>query len=233
MNIGEIVPYVSATAPEGFLVCDGSAVLRDQYSDLFYVIGTAFGSGDGSTTFNLPDLSGKVIIGSALDYLFAATGGEESHTLLSTEMASHVHKVPTHTHSNTIAAKTPAFSHSITQPVATYNQLNSSGSMYGTNQQVTGVFTSRTSAAMSRSTNLAVSAHAASACTMSGSITDCAAFNTGSAGTGGAHNNLMPFLALTYIIRYATDTPPTPRMLIYNGAMPVTAQGYYLVGTKS
>ena len=229
MNIGEIVPYVSNVAPEGFLVCDGLAISRERYSGLFDVIGTTFGQGDGSTTFNLPDLTGRIIIGSSLNYLFAATGGEESHTLLATEMASHVHEVPAHTHGNTIAAKTPAFSHTITQPVATYNQLNSSGNMYGSNKPVTGVYTSRKSAAMSRSTNLSITAHAAAACTMSGGITDCAAFDTESTGSGSAHDNMMPYLTLTYLI-YSPETVYPPGMVYFNGAMVAGPSGCYFTG---
>ena len=53
--IGAIVPYGGDTAPTGYLLCDGSAVSRTTYADLFAVIGTKYGSGDGSTTFNLPD----------------------------------------------------------------------------------------------------------------------------------------------------------------------------------
>lgn len=53
--IGAIVPYGGNTAPSGFLICDGSAVSRTTYSDLYAVIGTKYGPGDGSTTFNLPD----------------------------------------------------------------------------------------------------------------------------------------------------------------------------------
>ena len=53
---GMITPYGGATAPSGWLLCDGTAVSRETYADLFAVIGTAFGSGDGSTTFNVPDM---------------------------------------------------------------------------------------------------------------------------------------------------------------------------------
>lgn len=53
---GIITPYGGATAPSGWLLCDGTAVSRETYADLFAVIGTAFGSGDGSTTFNVPDM---------------------------------------------------------------------------------------------------------------------------------------------------------------------------------
>ena len=67
---GMIVPYGGNSAPTGWLMCDGSAVSRDTYSELFNVIGTAFGNGDGSTTFNLPDLRNKTTFG-----VGNATGG--------------------------------------------------------------------------------------------------------------------------------------------------------------
>ena len=53
--VGAIVPYGGDTAPTGYLLCDGSAVSRTTYSDLYAVIGTKYGEGDGNTTFNLPD----------------------------------------------------------------------------------------------------------------------------------------------------------------------------------
>ena len=52
---GGIVEYAGTTAPNGWLLCDGSAISRTTYADLFEVIGTIFGEGDGSTTFNLPN----------------------------------------------------------------------------------------------------------------------------------------------------------------------------------
>ena len=57
---GTVVPFAGATAPDGFLICDGSAISRTRYADLFAVIGTTYGTGDGNTTFNLPDLNGYV-----------------------------------------------------------------------------------------------------------------------------------------------------------------------------
>lgn len=62
-DIGFISFYCKATPPDGWLVCDGSAVSRTDYEDLFLCIGTNFGVGDGKTTFNLPDLRGEFIRG--------------------------------------------------------------------------------------------------------------------------------------------------------------------------
>jgi microcystin-dependent protein len=56
---GGMIPYAGSTAPAGFLLCNGSAISRTTYADLFAIIGTTYGSGDGSTTFNIPDLIDK------------------------------------------------------------------------------------------------------------------------------------------------------------------------------
>lgn len=62
-EVGEIKAYGGSTIPAGWLLCDGQAVSRTTYPELFSVIGTTYGSGDGSTTFNVPDLRGRVITG--------------------------------------------------------------------------------------------------------------------------------------------------------------------------
>jgi microcystin-dependent protein len=95
---GMLAPYAGATAPSGWLLCDGTAKSRTTYADLFTAIGTTYGTGDGSTTFNLPDLRGRVPVGadgdagrlSANDAL-GQYGGEEKHTLLEGELAAHKH----------------------------------------------------------------------------------------------------------------------------------------------
>ena len=61
--IGTINAYGGTTTPEGWLICQGQALSRTEYADLFAVIGTNFGSGDGSTTFNIPDLRGEFLRG--------------------------------------------------------------------------------------------------------------------------------------------------------------------------
>lgn len=60
---GAIIPYGAATAPTNFLLCDGTAVSRSTYSALFAILSTNYGVGDGSTTFNLPNLKGRFPLG--------------------------------------------------------------------------------------------------------------------------------------------------------------------------
>ena len=75
VNVGIILPWSDSTAPSGFLECDGSAVSRTTYAGLFAVVGTTYGSGDGSTTFNLPDFSDRTCVSNSPTKSLASTGG--------------------------------------------------------------------------------------------------------------------------------------------------------------
>jgi microcystin-dependent protein len=70
---GALMPYAGSSAPSGWLLCDGQAVSRTSYAALFAVIGAGFGGGDGSTTFNLPDLRGRAVFG--LDNMGGSAAG--------------------------------------------------------------------------------------------------------------------------------------------------------------
>lgn len=87
-RIGEITAFAGSTAPNGWLMCDGSAVSRTTYSKLFAVIGTTYGTGDGSTTFNLPDMRNRFPVGAGSTYSLNSKGGENSHTLTINELPS-------------------------------------------------------------------------------------------------------------------------------------------------
>lgn len=198
MLIGSIVMFAGSTAPAGWIICDGSAVSRADFSALFDVVGTQYGEGDGSTTFNLPDISGRLLIGVSSSHPVASTGGEENHVLTTQEMTEHTHVVGQHGHANGITATTPALTHTITQAVFKYNARSGASGGYSSGTYKACVSSSQTVA--SRSTSVAVNNHPATYCSKNGSITECDAFDTSVSGQGIAHNNMQPFITLNYII---------------------------------
>lgn len=119
---GTVLPFAGTDAPTGWLLCYGQAVSRTQYAALFAKIGTTYGAGDGRTTFNIPDLRGRVAAGkdnmggttanrltsggSGLNGAqLGSVGGTETHTLTEAQM-------PNHTHTGT-AASAGAHTHTV------------------------------------------------------------------------------------------------------------------------
>lgn len=107
---GAVLPFAGSSAPAGYLLCDGAAVSRTTYSALFTALGTTYGVGDGSTTFNVPDLRGRVVAGKddmggaaasritsggsgITGTTLGATGGTETHTLTAAQSG-----LPAHNH---------------------------------------------------------------------------------------------------------------------------------------
>lgn len=99
LPVGSIIPFAGLDMPANWLPCMGQELSRTTYADLFAKIGTIYGTGDGSTTFNLPDLRGRVTVGvdvrdSDLESI-GNTGGEKEHTLTVDEMPAHDHTIKT------------------------------------------------------------------------------------------------------------------------------------------
>jgi len=106
LYVGDVKHSLQTSDHNGWLKCDGRAVSRQSFADLFEVIGTSFGAGNGTTTFNLPDCRGRVLgttgSGAGLTARSAGqTAGAETHTLTEAEMPTHTHGItdPGHTHS--------------------------------------------------------------------------------------------------------------------------------------
>ena len=170
--IGTILDFAAATAPTGYLVCDGSAVSRTTYSALFAVIGTTWGAGDGSTTFNIPDFRGRTSIGSgtgtapdATAHALGSGGGTETVTLSTSQIPAHSHNAHSNSSYKFYVGQADAYFQS-DKRVAT---ASSSGSYYFATQSETRGFTEKEA--------------------------------TENAGGGGSHGNMTPYRTVTKIIR--------------------------------
>ena len=133
--VGEIKAYAGSTVPNGWLICDGSAISRTDYPLLFNAIGTLWGVGDGSTTFNLPNLKGKVPVGydsSQTEFnTVGKTGGDKTVTLTASQIPAHNHKIPTavfrYINKTSINAKGNNGAKTFSEDDGTYTENNTGG----------------------------------------------------------------------------------------------------------
>jgi microcystin-dependent protein len=88
ISTGFILPYAGSSAPTGFLLCDGSAVSRTTYAALFAITSTSYGIGDGATTFNVPDLRSRAVIGVGTGTKVYTFASRSSDTITATGMAN-------------------------------------------------------------------------------------------------------------------------------------------------
>jgi len=116
---GVILPYGGTSAPPGYLSCTGQAVSRTTYAGLFAVIGTRFGAGDGSTTFNVPDLRQRFPRGANNTSNIGGTGGSTTHTHNVNPPNTSTSQNGAHTHTvnppNTSTSSNGAHTHTVTQ----------------------------------------------------------------------------------------------------------------------
>lgn len=139
---GALLQWPTASAPTGFLLCNGATVSRTIYAALFAVVGTTFGAGDGSTTFTLPDFKNRFAVGAGDLYSVAATGGSKdavavSHTHTATD-SGHTHTYPRAVTSGGFLGGTSSFSitGSGTTDSSTANITVASAGESGTNKNL-------------------------------------------------------------------------------------------------
>lgn len=178
--VGTVNTFAGATAPSGWLLCSGQAISRTTYSGLFAILGTTYGVGDNSTTFNVPDLRGRIPAGvdnmggsdaGRLDWAntLGTTGGAQTHTLSSTEMPSHTHTQNAHSHS--------------------LGPGQSFGMSFGGNA---GAFATFAAQVQYINQGTYQGPYEASSTTATNQNT----------GGGGAHNNMQPTILMNYIIKH-------------------------------
>ena len=204
--VGAVSAYAGSSDPvdaDGttrWMICDGRAISRSTYAHLFALVSSTYGAGDGSTTFNIPDLRGRTAIGvgsgsGLTTRTLASTGGEEVHQLVTGEMPQHNHGV-----------NDPGHTHGVTDPGHIHTESNlganvpvSSGNWEITKIPIGGgadaeaVVTDNVS--VSQST---ITAGASTGLSVNGSATG---ISTANAGGNGPHNNMQPFLAVGYIVK--------------------------------
>lgn len=130
---GSVIPFAGSTAPANWLLCDGSAVSRSTYANLYAVVGITYGSGDGSTTFNLPDMRGRIpagkddMGGSAASRLTSGISGITATTLGATggdqRVHQHTHTQDAHNHGQN------AHAHGVYDPSHNHQQRSSNMSI--------------------------------------------------------------------------------------------------------
>jgi microcystin-dependent protein len=209
---GIISQFAGATAPPGYLLCDGTAVSRTTYSSLFTTIGIAYGAGNGTTTFNLPNLQNRIPVGKGTEAEFdvlGETGGAKSVSLTDTN-------IPSHNHTGTTAAETQNHTHtfgtSTDQAVFGIHGAGSASVLSGASGSAAG--SGQRNAYRSGGGDLGgaisfdayVHTHSHSGTTAGKSGTHDHAFTTSSVGGNGAGgvvpvNVLQPYVVVNYIIK--------------------------------
>lgn len=127
---GILKDYAGPTIPTGYLLCDGTAYSRTTYANLFNAIGTYWGAGDGSTTFNVPNLMGRTTIGAGTGAGLTARTlgqqniGEEGHVLSGGELASHTHGLSLTDNGHVHTVYDPSHTHTINEYTGAGSQVN-------------------------------------------------------------------------------------------------------------
>jgi microcystin-dependent protein len=200
-EVGAIKPWGKATAPAGYVLCDGAAISRTTYADLFAVISTTYGTGNGSTTFNVPDLQGKAPQGyDGSTYNLAATGGANTVTVAVTNNQGATNSI-TNNQSVTVTG-------SISNTSITSAQLASHAHQYQKRQYPGTVNWGANEGAntfgMSDTNNTGSGTGHTHAHTLAGTLAGTVAVTTALTGavTASGTNTFSPYVVVNYIIKH-------------------------------
>ncbi len=188
---GAISGFGGSDIPSGWLLCDGTPYSRTTYKDLFSAIGTAWGIGDGSSTFNVPDLRDRFVLGAGLVHALASIGGSSTQTLSVANLPPHNHGIndPGHTHAFTGTPHT----HTITDPGHSHTTATpASNGMTGTDP--VGATSGSTGSSMTGISIDNATAGGANATSTTG-------VTTANTGSGDPFSILPPFAAAIYMIK--------------------------------
>jgi microcystin-dependent protein len=194
---GGLMMWPTASAPANWLICNGSAVSRATYATLFAVVGTTFGVGDGSTTFNLPNYTDRMPIGAGSSYSVNSQGGSATTTLTTTELPSHSHSASSSSSSSSSFSGSAGTTGS-TNIDHTHNYNLGSITASGVYAQVTAVNAGPVSTGGMNSNQ-----NHTHTFTPAGSVSTSTSTSTsiGSTGSGAAFTNLPPYLGIYFIIK--------------------------------
>jgi microcystin-dependent protein len=207
--VGVVNPFAGATAPAGWLLCYGQAVSRTQYPILFTTIGTTYGVGDGSTTFAIPDMRGRVVAGeddmggTAVNRITSAVSGITGTTLGAT---GGTQNPPLHQHANTVSGTfaSSAHSHTHLSPIGISNGtsvLNPQNAISDGAGSVTDYFDTQFGVSANYLVAISTINTERYKVTSSGpSATSSPTITNVDAGTG-TSGNIQPTIILNYIIK--------------------------------
>jgi len=198
-EVGAIKPWGKSTAPAGYILCDGTAISRTTYADLFAIIASTYGAGNGSTTFNVPNLQGKMPQGyDGSTYNMAGTGGANTVTVAVTN--------------NQAASSTDTLAVSVTGDISntslsTAQLASHSHGLPGSNYQ-TGTGNARVTQGAQLKYNVANTTAGGSGTghthshTLAGSLTGNITTSLTGAVTASGTNAFSPYVVVNYIIKH-------------------------------
>lgn len=182
---GAVIPYAASAAPGGWLTCDGAAVSRTTYAKLFGVVGTTYGTGDGSTTFNVPDMQGRMPVGKGTHVDVDVLGDSDGIA--------------------TVANRRPKHKHTVVQPTISQPAVNitDSGHVHDFNSFLSGSGLTRNSEQANVSSQVRTGLVASNTTGITAALASAPVATAGTVGdqTGTPPVDAAPWLTLNFLIK--------------------------------